>query len=54
MGDCTKKDLQEIRKLVLTNTACDVLGFNKIPWDDIVLVTPHNIMRQKWNAATLQ
>ena len=54
MGDCTKKDLQEIRKLMLTNTTCDVLGFNKIPWGDIVLVTPHNIMRQKWNAATLQ
>ena len=54
MGDCTKDDLQEIRKLVLTNNMCDVPDFNQIPWDDVILVTPCNIMRWKWNAVVLQ
>ena len=54
MGDCTKDNLQEIRKLVLTNNMCDVPDFNQIPWDDVILITPHNIMRWKWNTAALQ
>ena len=54
MGDCTKDNLQEIRKLVLTNNTCDVPDFNQIPWDDVILITPPNIMRRKWNAAALQ
>ena len=54
MGDCTKDDLQEIRKLVLTNNMCNVLDFNQIPWDDVILITPCNIMRWKWNAVALQ
>ena len=54
VGDCTKDDLQEIRKLVLTNNTCDIPDFNQIPWDDVILVTPCNLMRWKWNAAALQ
>ena len=48
-GDCTQQDVQEIRKLVLTNECCDVPDFNNPPWNDAVLVTPRNGSRAYWN-----
>ena len=35
------------------NPACDVLNFEQVPWDNVVLVTPQNIMCWKWNVAAL-
>jgi ATP-dependent exoDNAse (exonuclease V) alpha subunit len=52
-GDCTKEDLHEIRKLVLTNPECHMPDFDKAPWDDAILVTPRNSMRTMWNSAAL-
>lgn len=53
-GDCTKEDLGEIRKLVLTNPKCDIPDLDEAPWDDVILVTPRNIMRERWNGAALR
>ena len=36
------------------NPACDVLNFEQVPWDNVVLVTPQNIMRREWNVAALR
>ena len=52
-GDCIKSNLEEIRKLVLTNPACSIPNFNDAPWDNVVLITPWNIMHQKWNGVAL-
>ena len=52
-GDCTKEDLHEIRKLVLTNPECHIPDFDKAPWDEAILVTPRNSMRSMWNSAAL-
>lgn len=48
-GDCTQQDIQEIRKLVLTNEECKVPDFSTEPWNDAVLVTPRNGSRVYWN-----
>jgi hypothetical protein len=53
-GDCTKNDMEELRKLVLTNSKCDVPDFTSSPWDDAVLVTPHNGSRMFWNDRKLE
>jgi hypothetical protein len=53
-GECTPTDLNEIRKLVLTNPECQVPDFTKPPWDDALLVTPRNSVRSAWNRAMLR
>ena len=53
-GDCSSSDLQKIRKLVLSDTKCDIPDFGTPPWSNAVLVTPRNVMREKWNAAALR
>lgn len=53
-GDCTREDLHEIRKLVLTNPECDIPNFDEEPWDEVTLVTPRNSMRALWNSAALK
>lgn len=52
-GDCTKTDISEIKKLVLTNPECDVPDFEKAPWNDAVLVTSRNGVRTLWNNMSL-
>ena len=49
VGDCNQNDLDEIRKLVLTNPECDVPDFSKAPWDEAILVTPRHSVRNLWN-----
>lgn len=49
IGECTQNDLDEIRKLVLTNPECDVPDFSKPPWDQAILVTPRHTVRNLWN-----
>ena len=49
VGECNESDLNEIRKLVLTNPDCDVPDFSKAPWDQAILVTPHHSVRKLWN-----
>ena len=53
-GDCNAENLAEIRKLVLTNPACDIPNFMVTPWNDAVLVTPRNCVRVMWNEAKLK
>ncbi|KAF8138849.1 hypothetical protein EV363DRAFT_1107157, partial [Boletus edulis] len=48
-GECTSSDLQEIRRLVLTNQSCQVPDFQSSPWDESILITPRNSVRSTWN-----
>ena len=48
-GDCTATDIDIIKKLVLTNPACDVPDFSCAPWSDAFLVTSRNAVREAWN-----
>lgn len=52
-GDCTKSDIAELNKLILSNPMCDVPDFNATPWIDVVLVTPRNGCRVLWNEKKL-
>lgn len=52
-GECTSEDIEEIRKLILTNPKCIVPDFSRPPWDNAILVTPRNSVRTKWNEKML-
>jgi hypothetical protein len=54
VGDCTEDDINEVRKLVLTNPECDIPDFTKAPWCDATLITPRNAVKDLWNAAALE
>lgn len=49
VGECNERDLDEIRKLVLTNPECEIPDFSKSPWDQAILVTPRHAVRNLWN-----
>lgn len=53
-GNCSDEDIQEIRKLVLTNPKCDIPNFSLPPWDNVILVTPRNSVRTAWNEKMLR
>jgi hypothetical protein len=42
-------DIKEIKKLVLTNPASNVLDFTSAPWNEAILVTPRHSVRNLWN-----
>jgi hypothetical protein len=48
-GLCTKDDIAEIRRLVLTEPSCNIPDFSSYPWKDAVLITPRNSVRSRWN-----
>ena len=48
-GDCTKDDIADIRKLVLTSPECDIPNFALPPWNETILVTSRNSVRTTWN-----
>jgi hypothetical protein len=54
VGECTNDDIDEIRKLVLTNKDCKVPDFTKAPWKDAILVTSRHSVREAWNAASVK
>ena len=54
VGDCTKDDIEEVQKLVLTNPTCEVPDFTAAPWCDATLITPRNATKDLWNAAALE
>lgn len=54
VGDCTKDDINEVQKLVLTNPNCEVPDFTKPPWCDATLITPRNAAKDLWNSAALE
>jgi len=53
-GDCSKRDLDEMRNLTLTNPKCVVPDFTKVPWDEAVLITPRNSVRDAWNRLSVR
>ncbi|RDB17999.1 ATP-dependent DNA helicase RRM3 [Hypsizygus marmoreus] len=53
-GDCDGSDIEEIRKLVLTNPECNVPDFDSPEWNEPILVTSRHGVRQQWNAAALE
>lgn len=48
-GDCMESNIEELRKLVLTNENCHLPDFTAPPWDDTMLVTPCNSAHVYWN-----
>ena len=53
IGNCTDEDLQEVRKLILTNEECQAPDFSKKPWSDAILITPRHSVRERWNEAAI-
>lgn len=53
VGECTAEDIKEIRKLVLTETRCDIPDFTREPWSSATLVTPRHGVRNPWNEAAI-
>ena len=48
-GECTMKDVEVIKKLVLTHPDCDIPDFSRPPWSETILVTSRNGVRSAWN-----
>ena len=40
-GNCRQRHIDIIKKLIITNPACPPTDFNKAPWKDARLITPH-------------
>ncbi|KAJ2915818.1 hypothetical protein MD484_g4610, partial [Candolleomyces efflorescens] len=53
VGECTDDDIDELRKLVLTDPRCDVPDFTSDEWRDAILVTPRHSVRKEWNRMSL-
>lgn len=54
VGECTKDDLDEINKLVLTNPCCHIPDFSAAPWKECTLITPRHAVREQWNSMALR
>lgn len=54
VGECDRKDIEEIEKLVLTNPACDIPDFQSGPWADAILVTSRHGVREQWNEEAIR
>ena len=53
VGECTEMDIRQVRKLVLTNSACTIPDFASEPWSSAILMTPSNSVHATWNWATI-
>ncbi|KAF9524529.1 hypothetical protein CPB83DRAFT_861071 [Crepidotus variabilis] len=53
VGECTQADLKEIDKLVLSHPETTPVDFTTAPWNDAVLITSRNAVRDKWNESAL-
>jgi hypothetical protein len=53
VGECTEEDIDELRKLVLTDPRCEVPDFTSEGWRDVILVTPRHAVRKEWNRVSL-
>ena len=53
-GECTTKDIETIKKLVLTHPDCDIPDFSRPPWSEAILVTSRNGVRSAWNSLMLR
>lgn len=53
-GDCTSDDIDEIRKLVVTEPDCNIPDFHEEPWSSAILVTPRHGVRNPWNEAAIE
>ncbi len=51
--ECDANDIEEIEKLVLTHTVCDIPNFKTAPWDKAILVTLRHSVRKLWNEHAL-
>ena len=53
-GECTGKDIESIKKLVLTHPDCNIPDFSRSPWSESILVTSRNGVRCAWNELMLR
>lgn len=49
VGECSHEDIEEIKKLVLSNPNCERPDFQQEPWSSAVLVTSRHAVREQWN-----
>lgn len=49
-GSCHSHHIQLLCSLVLTNPHCPPTDFNYPPWNDAVLIMPHNAVHHQWNS----
>ena len=49
IGECSEDDRKEMKKLVLTNTDCEVPDFTSMPWSEAILVMPRPVTPQHPN-----
>ncbi|EAU83557.2 ATP-dependent DNA helicase PIF1 [Coprinopsis cinerea okayama7 len=54
VGECTDHDIDELKKITLTDSRCDIPNFDSEEWRDAVLVTPRHSVRKAWNQARLE
>lgn len=54
IGQCSARDVAEIRSLVLGNDKCIVPDFDSKPWSDAILVTPRHGVREAWNEQSVR
>ena len=53
IGECTKEDITDLQKLLLSSKDCPETNFETHPWNDAVLVTSRHSVREAWNDACL-
>ena len=49
VGQCDHNDIEEIKKLVLTNPDCDKPDFQSKPWSNAILITLRHAVHEAWN-----
>jgi hypothetical protein len=54
IGECTEEDINEVKKLVLTDPECEVPDFTGDLWGEPTLITPRNAVKDMWNSAALE
>jgi hypothetical protein len=52
-GTCMEADIHKIRKLILTDSQCNIPDFGCEPWNKAVLVTPRNCVKATWNRVSV-
>lgn len=53
-GMCTDDDIDEVKKLVLSDPRCDVPDFSSQPWDQAILITSRHAVRKEWNKRAVE
>ena len=53
-GNCLQHHIDELKKLIITNSKCPRTDYDSPPWSDAKLVTPRHAVRTQWNSAAIR